>query len=93
MDYFFFQIMFNSVLGVGGAMLVIARLIPQPRKNLLPLSAIFLFYFVANLWFLTKRYDLAESCVRAVFVASIFLLWGYVWSLVLAKNAKSGTLK
>ena len=93
MDYFFFQTMFNSVFGIFGAMVVITRLIPQPRKNLLPLSAIFLFYILANLWFLNKRYDLAESCVRAVFIASIFLLVGYVWSLVLAKNAKSGTLK
>jgi hypothetical protein len=84
------KLFLNSGLSVFVAMLLVAPAIPSWRQNLLLFGGVFFFFFATNLY-LSSLTDgvTAISVFRAVLVACIPLISGFVWSKFTAKYSGS----
>ena len=81
MDTLVLQVVFNSVIGVIAAILLISKMFRNWRKNLLSLIGTYLFFMFGNTLLMLNRTTVADAALRALLIAALPMIFGYVMSI------------
>ena len=85
MDTSALQGVLNSVIGVIAAIMLISKMFKNWRKNLLGLVGNYLFFMVGNTLLMLDRTTVADSIFRAILIAALPMIFGYVMAIVWSK--------